>query len=137
MSWDVLLQRFPQNVTNPADVPNDYRPPVIGSRSEVASSLRKLFPAANASDPAWVVIHGEDFSIEVSTGDNDYCSRLMLYVGGGDGAVQAVMQIAQHFQMRALDCSTGEFMDAVPDPSAGFQQWRAYRDKVLGEHDDA
>ena len=117
-------------------MPDDYRPPVIGSRSKVASSLRELFPAANTSDPAWVVIDGEDFSIEVSTGDDDDCSGFMLHVRGGDGAVQAVMQIAQHFQLRALDCSTGEFMDAMPDPSAGFQQWRAYRDKAFGENDD-
>jgi len=136
MSWDILLQRFPQNAS-PTEVPDDYAPPVIGSRAEVASSLRELFPAANTSDPAWIVIDGDDFSIEVSTGDNEQCTGSTLHVRGGDGAVQAVMQIAQHFEMRALDCSTGEFMDAMVDPGSGFQQWRAYKDKVFGENDDA
>jgi hypothetical protein len=137
MSWDILLQRFPQNVASPEGMPDDYRPPVIGSRAQVASTLRELFPAADTSDPAWIVIDGDDFSIEVSTGDHEQCTGFMLHVRGGDTAVQPVMQIAKHFELRALDCSTGEFMDAMVDPASGLQQWRAYRDKAFGESDDA
>jgi hypothetical protein len=61
----------------------------------------------------------------------------MLHVRGGEIAVQAVRQIAERFQMRAIDCSTGEFLDAMPDPTAGFRKWRVYRDKVVGGHEDA
>jgi hypothetical protein len=137
VSWDILLQRFPQNVASPAEIPDDYKPPVIGSRAQVASSFRELFPTAITSDPGWIVIDRDDFSIEVSILDNEQCTGFMLYVHGDESAVQAVMQIAQHFEMRALDCSSGEFMDAMADPASGLQQWRAYRDKVLGENNDA
>lgn len=137
MSWDVLLQRFPAAAKTAADIPDDYMPPVIGSRSQVVSSLLKIIPTADASDPSWVSIDGDGFSIEVNIGDDGHCTDIMLHVRGSDAAIQAVRQIAERLQVRALDCSTGEFLDAMSDPAAGFRQWRAYRDQIVGRSDDA
>jgi hypothetical protein len=35
---------------------------------------------------------------------------------------------------RALDCTTGEFLDLAADPGAGFRQWQAFRDQVVATH---
>jgi hypothetical protein len=133
MSWDVLILRIPVDVDKIEGLPVDFKPPVIGSRAEVALSIRALFPEAIISNLSWLVIHGDGFSIEVSTGRDDACRGFTLHVRGGDGATEAVMMIARHFEARAFDLTSCEFLDRMSDPGSGFRQWRAYRNKVIGD----
>ena len=133
MSWDVLVHRFPRDIEAIEGLPDDFKPSAIGSRAEVAQAVRKVFPGANISDLGWLVIDGEGFSIEVSTGEEEPCDGFMLHVRGGDAALGAVIQLAQLFEARAFDMSSCQFLDRMADPGSGFRQWQAYRDKVIGD----
>ena len=52
MSWDVLLMRFPDDVTSANDLSDDHVPPPIGPAEEVLGRIRTAFPDADLSDPA-------------------------------------------------------------------------------------
>jgi hypothetical protein len=112
MSWDVLLQKLPRTVRRPEDVPDDYDPPVIGSRAEVTSALRKLFRNIEDGDVSFLTLSRSAFTIEFNLGNQEPCSQLLLHVRGDHAqAAKAVLRIADCFGARAIDCSTSEFIE--------------------------
>jgi len=75
MSWDIFVQDVPSEAMRVADIPSDYRPSLIGKRSEIIHAIIDVIPTADFSDPSWGLIDGEDWSIEVNLGQKDdrYC----------------------------------------------------------------
>jgi hypothetical protein len=114
MSWDVILQKFPEGASRPEQVPEDYLPAAIGSRADVASAVRKLFRNVEGDSDLFLTIFRSAFAIEISLGDKEPCSQLFLHVHDDHAAAtKAILRIAEHFGMRAVDCSTGEFLVAA------------------------
>ena len=136
MSWDVMVHRFPKSVEKIEDVPDDFRPPIIGDRLEIVSRLQDLFPKIKCLDASWLVLDESDFSIEVSVGKKDECDGFFLHVRGSDRSVNAVCKIASHFEMRAFDLTSGRFLDNMIDPAVGLRQWRAYQKRKSNEEPD-
>jgi hypothetical protein len=113
MSWDVLLQKFPQKTARPEEAPDDHLPPAVGSRAEVAAAVRKLFRNAEVASDSFITISCTAFAIEISLGDEEPCSQLLLHVHDDHAAAtQGILRLADHFGMRAIDCSSGEFIEA-------------------------
>lgn len=112
MSWDILLQKFPENTSRPEQMPDDYLPPAIGSRAAVASAVRKLFRNAEYANESFITIDRSRFAIEISLGDEEPCSQLLLRVHDDhSAATKVILRLADHFRMRAIDCSSGEFIE--------------------------
>jgi hypothetical protein len=44
-----------------------------------------------------------------------------------------VLRLCEHTGWRALDISTGDFLDEAEDPATGLRGWRALRDSALGD----
>jgi len=110
MSWDVLLQKFPTDTAQPADVPDDYAPPSIGCRTEVSAALRKLLRGALGGE-ASVTLDRAAFAMEIGLGEGEPCSQLLLHVSGDVAeATKTIWRITEHFGLRAIDCSTSEFI---------------------------
>lgn len=119
MSWDVLLLKVPKETARPEDVPDDYLPPGVGSRAEVTAAVRKLFRGSDSDGESFVSIERSGFAIEVSLGDDEPCSQLLLNVHDDDeAATKAILRLADHFGMRAIDCSTSEFIEATTGKKA-------------------
>ncbi len=131
MSWDVLLMHAPPEMRSVEDMDQDFRPPVLGEAGELRHAIQTLFPKIDFSDPTWGRLDGPDFWIEWNMGKDHVVDTIMLHVRGGDGAVQIIQYVCREMGWRALDISSGEFLDAMPDPAAGFHAWRAYRDHVI------
>ncbi len=111
MSWEVLLQMFSKETARPEQVPDDYRPPAVGSRADVASAVRKLFRNVESASDSFITIARSAFAIEISLGDTEPCSQLLLHVHDDHvAAAKLILRLADHFGMRAIDCSTGEFI---------------------------
>jgi hypothetical protein len=114
MSWDVFLQKFPQEARQPQDVPDNYVAPAIGSRAEVASALRRLFHDVESADDSFVTVQSSSFAMEIILGDEDPCSHLLLHVHtDGLEATKAILRIAKHLGLRAIDCSTSKFIEKI------------------------
>ena len=92
--------------------------------------MSDLAPQAHFSDPAWGELSTPDFTIEFNMGRDAVVDSLMIHVRGGDSAVDFITALLQHLELRAIDCSTGDFFE----PSAAAQSltaWRLFRDRVI------
>src|ERR1700761_4265104 len=128
MSWDILIQDFPQGASDIDDIPDDYKPASLGARSEVIASIQQLLPEADFSDPSWGVLDREEFSIEFNIGNSDICHSIMLHVRGGGGAVATIERLLEHLHRRAWDCQAGDFFSSQA-AMASFGEWQQYRDR--------
>jgi hypothetical protein len=131
MSWDIYVQDMPSDVAFVREIPNDFKPRSLGSRSWVISKIKEIIPMADFSDPSWGRIDGDDWSIEVSVGKEEECTGFAFHVRGGEGAVGAVASILDHLNLRAFDAQTGEFFVSGPEAIESFRKWRTYRDQVV------
>src|SRR5689334_604191 len=112
MSWDIFAQDFPADVKTPGEIPDDFMPKSIGSRSSVIAMIKEAIPTADFSDPSWGLIGGDNWSIEVNIGKDENCDGFVLHVRGGDAAADAVARILDHLGLRAIDSQSGEFFVA-------------------------
>ncbi|MFW5968028.1 MAG: hypothetical protein ACOCV2_10950 [Persicimonas sp.] len=137
MSWDVLLINLPPGVESVDGLDNDFEPEPIGRPAEVVERLDELFPSIDSTDPSWVRLKADTFSIEFSVGGGDVVQSIMLHVRGGDAAVGAIEEVSQALDVGALDITTGRLIDFDESPAEGLQQWRAFRDQVLDDGADS
>ncbi|HVX83207.1 MAG TPA: hypothetical protein VH253_00165 [Phycisphaerae bacterium] len=131
MSWDIFVQDLPRDAATVADIPHDFRPTPLGPRSHIIEKICEVVPTADFSNPAWGIIEGGDWSIEVNLGEAKECKSFAFHVRGADEAVGAVASILDHLGLRALDSQTGEFFMPGSMALASFQKWRAYRDRAV------
>lgn len=125
MSWDIFIQQFPESATRVADIPDTFTAAPIGRRSDVIDKIRRAEADADFSDPAWGRIAGEDFSIEIGTGDDDTLYGVTLHVRGSDAALPHIINILRALELRAIDSWTGEFFDPETAPMS-LARWRSY-----------
>jgi hypothetical protein len=55
----------------------------------------------------------------------------MLHVRGGDSAIHTIQHICDQSGWRAIDTSTGDFINFTKDPAEGLRQWRTFRNQVV------
>jgi len=126
MSWDIFVQDIPSDVKQISDMHErhrNFKPSPIGARSEIIKRIKEIVPEADFSNPAWGVIDGERFSIEVNMGDAEECKGFALHVRGGDAAAYVVSEILDSLDLRAFDpSSTTDLFEIGPDTATGLQQ---------------
>ena len=49
MSWDILIQQFPDDARRVAEIPDTFTAPPIGKRDDVVSKLLAALPQASFS----------------------------------------------------------------------------------------
>lgn len=125
MSWDILIQQFPEGARRVADIPDTFVAPPIGKRAEVLPKLRSALPQANYSDPPWVRLHGEDFSLECAIGEDEVLYGITLHVRGSDNVLPFISAVLDAVGLRAIDSWTGEFFDPEVAPHS-LARWRTY-----------
>jgi hypothetical protein len=134
MSWDILVQDLPKTASRIEDIPDDFAPRPIGKRSQIIDKIRQIVPAADFSDPSWGLIDGENWSIEVSMGEEEECSGFCFHVRGSDAAVGVVAAILEELKLRAVDpAHDSGFFTAGSEATEAFRKWKAYRDQIISE----
>lgn len=122
--------RVPSDIATVEDLPDDFSSE-LGPRSQVLATLAALLPALDLTDSAWGLLDGDDFSMEFNIGDRDPVDAIMLHVRGGDGAIRIIQHICENTDWRALDTTTGDFINFADDPAKGLRQWRMFRNRVI------
>ena len=102
MSWDIFAMDTPPGVQSVSEIPDDFRPQSLGSRSAVITRIQQIVPTADFSDPSWGLIDGDDWSIEVNLGKDEACDGFALHVRGDEAAVGAVASILDGLGIRAI-----------------------------------
>jgi hypothetical protein len=114
-------------------VPADFQPQVFGERPYVIEQIKQVVPEADASDPTWVVIDGDDCSIEISLSNEQIDGLSFFCRGNGEAVIGILGAIAQKFGLRIVDLQGGDFLEPGPQAEASFARWRTYRDQVIGD----
>ena len=130
MSWDVSIMDLPADARSVADIPDDFQPRSLGNRADLIATVRSVAPTADFSDPSWGELVTPDFVIEFNIGQSEVVDSIMLHIRGGGAAVGFVTDLLACLNLRAIDCSAGEFFDQAAAVDS-FAAWRAYRDGVV------
>ncbi|MEO5923818.1 MAG: hypothetical protein ABIR70_08340 [Bryobacteraceae bacterium] len=132
MSWDIFVQDLPQSARSIDEIPEDFRPGLIGRKSDLISEITKVVPFADFSDRSWGRIDGPGFSIEVNLGIDEDVQHFAFHVRGDDIAAAVVVDILACLRLRALDPSSASgILDMNSDYTASMQKWRLYRASVM------
>jgi hypothetical protein len=135
MSWDISIQDLPADVATVADIPNDFKPGVLGLRSDVIARIQGVCTDADFTDPSWGVLEGNGFSIEFNMGSEEICDGFMLHVRGGSNiAMILIAGLLQELKLRGIDCQTGDFFQESTAEQS-FGEWQAFRDRVIQRKD--
>lgn len=131
MSWDVALLRTEYRTV--ASIPRDHKPGPIEDRAALIAVLTRSFAGLDARDPSWLLLDGPDWSIEISLGDSDPIEVITLHVRGADEVLQVIRNLCEVLGTKAIDYSTGEFIDFDGDPGRGLRGWRALLARATGK----
>jgi len=111
MSWDVLLTVVPDGVDSTEQLPSGFRRPPVGGHAEVEEGLRRAVSGIDLTDPAWGVVDGPGWVVEVNIGRSDPVEAIMLHIrGGGDDVLPVVFRMAGELGCRLVDVVTGELL---------------------------
>ena len=135
MSWDVFLFNAPPGMKSLDDLSEDFKVAPLGPKDEVIAKLTHALEI-DFSDRSWGIHNTESYSIEFNMGA-DPVESIMLHVRGGGEVMGAIRAAADALGVRALDCSTGDWIDfesAKADDS--WQRWQAYRDQIVKRRSD-
>ena len=116
MSWDIFAFRLPDGVREVADVPEGYRPPSIGTRTDVMALLLQWFPDGRMDRFGFLSVEagGHAFEIQVPDPDDhgDDISGLTFQVrGANEATIGAIADVIEQFGMRAFETGTGGRFD--------------------------
>lgn len=108
MSWEILVQDLP-DVAVLEDVPDDFRPGPIGTRTDLIARIKEVAPAAEEQD-GWLFIQNTevDLSIQFHMEDPQFVRYLLIHVHGGENSKAHVIRIIEKLGLRAVDVDTGE-----------------------------
>ncbi|MGH8878588.1 MAG: hypothetical protein ACRD0P_14795 [Stackebrandtia sp.] len=137
MSWDVFIMRFPAEARDVTDIPDDWKPPSLGTGREVRAVLTRILPGIAMSDDGWGDYAGPGFflSTHVDEADDAPVATVALFIRGDSSeAAHTAVAITNAFQARAYDTGSGGFLTA-DSAETGFDAWRDYRDQVRNQHE--
>lgn len=129
MSWDVFIQHLPASALHVADIPDDFEPLLLGTRTEVAKTILSVFPTADASDPTWLELQTPAYSINFGLGTENDVTCIALHIRGDESVIPAITTLIDRLGARAVDSFTGEFFDPVTAVES-IRRWRAYVDNL-------
>jgi hypothetical protein len=120
VSWNLLLMAAPAGVPMEETKEEHLR---LGTRDEVVAAVRGALPQAELSG-RYLRVEGPTCAIELDLGDDDEVNGLGVRAQGDDATVELLQRLCAQTGWRALDYSTGEFLDESENPAAGLQGWR-------------
>lgn len=114
MSWDILLMR--SDYPSMGAFPDDYTPPPLGEGELVRGRVKAGAPSIEFHEPTWAQVHGDGWRVDVTIGSEEPVDSILLHVDGGPQALEVVRGMADALEAKALDCSTGNFIDFSSPP---------------------
>ena len=131
MSWDVMI--FNTQGKTPASMEefDDSSCKPLGIAADVRERVLNYLPGIDWSDPTWGILEGDGFSIEFNVGSGDPVENMMLHVRGGGDAIATIIKFVRPMGWSALDCSTSEFLDLDNPSQSGWEEFQAFRDRVM------
>lgn len=110
MTWDVYAFKAPPGTRQLDDLSPSHLAGPVGTAEGVLAVIREGAPHVDASDPTWLVLEGDDHSLDVSVGKGVVVADLTFYIRGGQGSVALVLDLCRRLGVRGFDTETGEML---------------------------
>ena len=135
MSFDIFVLDLPRDVRTVEDIPPEFLPGPLGSRSKVLDAVRSVFPLVSLDSSGWATIEGPEYSVELNLGVEDPVESFALHIhGDSQEALFVVAEILNVLDVRALAPGTASgFFSLDEDGVAAFERWRRFRDGIGGQ----
>jgi hypothetical protein len=114
MSWHILLMR--SDFPSMGEFPDDYTPPPLGEGELVRGRVKVGVASAEFHEPTWAQVQGDGWRVDITIGSEEPVESILLHVEGGPEALKTVRVLADAVHAKALDCSTGKFIDFSNPP---------------------
>lgn len=137
MSWDGLMMRFPPNIRI-SEMPTDWKPPSLGTPSEVQDQLKRAFPEHRHID-GQTSIDGETFFILLNyspRNDDGAVESIGVQSTPAPEAIAQLKRACELLDLRFYDCQTGEFADFSSETEASMENFAAWRERVMRQMAD-
>lgn len=133
MSWNVAV--FACNTPPPpsGEMPPDFKLEILGSASEVREKISACFPATDWKDPAWGHFDGDGYGVAFNIGEEDPVESIGLRIVGSGDVVARLLELSEKSGWYLFDTSTGEWLHQMSDADEGWQEFQAYRNRVMGK----
>lgn len=79
----------------------------LGSQQYVIDKIKEAFPEIHASDPLWIILAREDYSLTFNFYGKDIVEALSIGIHGIEDAVNEVERLCLLTGWRAIDPNTG------------------------------
>jgi hypothetical protein len=141
MTWGASLMRLPKGSTI-AEIAeehgNDWKPPPVGSVTDIGDALKSLFPDAEHHDDESVIHEGHAyvrFNYRDSTGS---VQSIGVVSNGDEDSIPIIQAVCERLDLRMFDHQSGEIADFEQEPKRSMKEYRAFRDRALrkGERDE-
>ncbi|MEQ8478811.1 hypothetical protein [Fulvivirga sp.] len=129
MSWDLFVQNW-GDVKTLDEIPDDFQPQPIGTRTKIIERIKEVEPTVNFKDESWGILENDQFSIEFNMGDDELLNSFAMHVRGNELAIPCIGNILKRLNLRATDGSTPEFFD-TNNAIKSLKNWIEFRNKVL------
>jgi hypothetical protein len=106
----------------------------MGSGDEIRQRISAQLPGVDWSTPTWGLYAGDGFTFEFSVGPEEPVTNFAVHVRGGGDTITDLLRFVLPNNWHLVDWSTGEFIDPASPSSAGWEAWKAYRDKIRQQH---
>jgi hypothetical protein len=131
MSWDVLLLATHEPPPPVAEMPKSWRGEPLGTLADVREKIDNCIVGVDWSDPTWGMFDGDGYSYEFNTGTEEPCDSVMIHVRGDGSAVEPLLILGQRYNWYLLDTSQGEWLHHCNSAEAGWEDFQAFRDRVI------
>src|SRR5262245_49261749 len=102
MSFDIFVQDIPSDIEAVDDIPDDFNPKPIGTRSSVLAAIQKVAPEVKFKGPEWGTIEAEGYSIEINLRMEDPVMSFAFHLRGDEGGLFLVADILGELGVRAF-----------------------------------
>ncbi len=109
MSWEILLLNVPDHVKAASDLQVDSVSP-LGTENSILEVLRCAFADLDTSDPNWVILVRNDYSLRFNMTHNEPIEALLVTIHGTIEAIQELERLCTISGWRAFDSASGEFL---------------------------
>ena len=131
MGFDIFVQDIPAAVKSVDEIPEDFVPKPIGTRSAVIASISKAAPEVKFPSPEWGTIDGDGYRIDVNLGLDDPVTTFAFHLYGGEGGLFIIADILDELGARAFAPGSESGLFELDRTTKAFLRWREHRNQIV------
>lgn len=116
-----------------AELPNDFKPPPIGTSKEVRTLLERAFPGCEHNVDQ-MLVDGKTFWIEFSyrpDPKSEMVEHVRVRSDAGSGAMLLMKQVCELLDVSLIDCQTTEIADFAEQTEDSMNRFSEWRDRAM------